>query len=104
MLTSARMSRIRIIVLKREVEAATEALGRLGALQLAESEPVEGASSDHAPALNKIERCEELRVQCLDGFHSRQQRGQARVALHIRCEPSAASTVQHTHRGLLVDG
>jgi len=60
MLTSARMSRIRIIVLKRDADATTEAVGRLGAVQLSETQRVEGEAGDRAATHEKIARCKDL--------------------------------------------
>jgi len=60
MLTNAHMQRIRIIVLKRDATPVTEALGRLGVLELTsaaqEVPPAQGASQ----ADETLQRCSEL--------------------------------------------
>ena len=61
MLTSVRMQRIRIIVLKRDALPVAEALGRLGVLELTRAEPEGGLEPGEPQADEKVRLCSELR-------------------------------------------
>lgn len=60
MLIHAPMHRIRIIILKKDEDAITEALGRLGVMEFARTED-EGVRSRSEEARERVQRCRELR-------------------------------------------
>ncbi len=75
MLVSARMHKVRIIVLKRHTGALTEAVGRLGVLQLTETAGPAGPPADAAPPGGAAPPADagqnEQRIQCCRELHSR---------------------------------
>jgi len=92
MLTHSQMRRIRIIVLKREVDAVTEALGRPGVLELTSAPQETDVPGDAAEATQKLERCLALRER-LDALAELLQIGEDRAAPRERMALDAAEQV-----------